>query len=149
VASFLLERVNSAKKQSQYRYFPKNHIMTKREEQLFTILNENFGNRCYIIPQVHLSALLNHKVKGQNWRGAFSHINGKSVDFVLLRRKDLSVVCAIELDDTTHSMEARAKRDVEVERIFRDAKISLVRLRTIKVGQDTIEQLSEIIDTNE
>ena len=103
--------------------------MTRREEKFFVNLSEIFGEKCYIVPQIHLSALLDHKIPKQNWRGAFAHINGKSVDFVLLRRKDLSVLCAVELDDSTHSVESRVKRDAEVERIFCQAKIPLVRIK--------------------
>lgn len=112
-----------------YKYRGKAHIMTRREEEFFRTLNDIFDKKCYIIPQVHLSALLNHKVKGQNWKGAFAHINGKSVDYVLLRSKDLSVLCAVELDDSTHDKTSRIERDREVERLLNDSNIPLVRLR--------------------
>ena len=98
---------NSKNNFLRYKYFAKRHIMTKREEEFFKLLSSIFGDKCYIVPQVHLSAILNHKVKGQNWKGAFAHINGKSVDFVLLRRKDLSVLGAVEIDDSTHDSTKR------------------------------------------
>ncbi len=113
-----------------YRYRAKHHIMTKREERFFEVLCQIFENKCYIVPQVHLSALLEHRIKGQNWQGAFRHINGKSVDYILLRHRDLSVLCAVELDDVTHETTERISRDNEVERIFREVSIPLVRLRT-------------------
>ena len=116
-------------KKSTYRYFAKNTIMTERENKFFKQLNEILGNKWFVIPQVHLSALLNHKVKGQNWKAAFRHINGKSVDYVLLSKETMKPICAIELDDSTHNYENRVERDAEVERIFVEAKLPLARFK--------------------
>ncbi len=116
-------------KKSNYHYYAKSHIMTQRESEFFKQLNEMLGSKWYIVPQVHLSALLNHKVKGQNWNAAFKHINGKSVDYVLLSKETMKPVCAIELDDSSHYRDDRIERDMEVERIFASAKIPLARLR--------------------
>ena len=116
-------------KKSTYRYFAKNTIMTERENKFFEQLNEILGNKWFVIPQVHLSALLNHKVKGQNWKAAFRHINGKSVDYVLLSKETMKPICAIELDDSTHNYKNRVERDAEVERIFTEAKLPLARFR--------------------
>lgn len=115
----------------KYRYSLKSTIMTPYEQRIFLTLTDIFNQKCYIIPQVHLSKLLNHKIKGQNWQGAFSHINGKSVDFVLLRKSTLEPLCAIELDDWTHTLQDRQARDREVEYIFHNAGLPLVRFRDI------------------
>lgn len=132
-----------------FNYLPKTHIMTRREEDFFETLCKIFGDKCYIVPQVHLSALLDHRVKGQNWKGAFYHINGKSVDYVLLRRRDLSVLCAVELDDVTHDSNNRTNRDVEVERIFKNVNMPLVRLRSPEhmTKQEIVDTFAEIIKT--
>lgn len=116
-------------KKSTYRYFAKNTIMTERENKFFKQLNEILDNKWFVIPQVHLSALLNHKVKGQNWKAAFRHINGKSVDYVLLSKETMKPICAIELDDSTHNYKNRVERDAEVERIFAEAKLPLARFK--------------------
>lgn len=131
LSKILFDQIESSpKRKPSFTYLPKTHIMTNREENFFKTLCEIFDDKCYIMSQVHLSALLNHKVKGQNWKSAFRHINGKSVDFVLLRRRDLSVLCAVELDDSTHDKQDRIVRDKEVERIFRSVNIPLVRMRS-------------------
>lgn len=120
---------NSQIKKSQYRYYAKSYIMTSRENECFKILNEIFSSKWFVVPQVHLSALLDYRVKGQNWNAAFRHINGKSVDFVLIGKESYKVICAIELDDSTHSKPDRMERDVEIERMFKEAKIPLARIR--------------------
>lgn len=127
---FLTNQNSVEIKKSNYRYYAKNSIMTQREQHFFQQLNDIFGAKCYVVPQVHLSALLNHKIKGQNWNAAFKHINGKSVDFVLLSKTTLKPICAIELDDSTHDRKSRIVRDEEVERIFTAAKIPLARFRS-------------------
>ena len=102
-------------------------MMTRPEERCFRRLQSKYGDKYYIVPQVHLSAIFEYRIKGQNYRGAFSHINGKSVDSVLLDKKTLEIYCAVELDDFTHEREDRILRDKEVERIFAEAGAKLVR----------------------
>lgn len=119
---------NSQIKKSQYKYYAKSYVMTSRENECFKILNEIFDSKWFVVPQVHLSALLDYKVKGQNWNAAFRHINGKSVDFVLIGKESYKVICVIELDDSTHSKPDRIERDVEIERMFKEARIPLARI---------------------
>lgn len=131
-----------------YKYQGKTHIMTKREEKFFLLLCDIFRDKCYIIPQVHLSALLEHRIRGQSWKGAFSHINGKSVDYVLLRSRDLSVLCTVELDDSTHDKAERMERDREVGWMLGLADIPLVRLRTPEdmSKQEIVDAFAKIIN---
>lgn len=112
----------------KYSYSAKPHMMTQNEEKFFITLNEIFSKHFYIFPQVHLSKLLNHKIKNQSQYGAFLHINSKSVDFVLCRKTNLESVCAIELDDYTHNWNSRRERDDEVKRIFEQANFPLIRI---------------------
>lgn len=119
---------NNQIKKSQYKYYAKSYVMTSRENECFKILNEIFSSKWFVVPQVHLSALLDYRVKGQNWNAAFRHINGKSVDFVLIGKESFKVICAIELDDSTHNKPERKERDVEIERIFNQARIPLARI---------------------
>ena len=126
-----------------YNYRAKSKIMTSAEMRFHTKLLEVFtDNRYYVYPQVHLATFLEHKIKGQNWKGAFLHINGKSIDFLIVRKDNLSVVCAIELDDYTHDRVDRIERDKEIERIFEQAKIPLIRFRDSRISsEDLIKQI--------
>lgn len=117
----------------KYSYAVKKRVMTKPEEDFFRVLLQIFDSRFFVLPQVHLSTVLNHKIKGQRWQAAFSHINGKSVDFLLCERSTLRPVCAIELDDYTHNRDDRISRDAEVERIFAYAGLTLVRFSKYEV----------------
>ncbi len=130
-------KTRHVKDKKQYTYTPKDSLMTATEMDFYWKLNKVVDNRYFIYPQVHLSALLDHRVVGQNWKGAFYHINAKSVDYVLCSKTTLQPIYAIELDDPSHDRIDRINRDIEVERIFSEANVPLVRFRDYKNLTDT------------
>lgn len=112
----------------KYQYKQKNFFMSRAEHDCYDALVVAVGEKYLIFPQVHLPSIVDNKVVGQNWRGAFRHISQKSVDFVLCDKSYLSPKLAIELDDRTHERQDRKDRDVEVERVLKDAGLPLLRL---------------------
>jgi len=124
----------------KYQFTSKKQIMTRAEATFFEKLERVAGNRFYVLPQVHLSTFLNHAVKGQYYKAAFSTINGKSVDFLLVE-KALTPIAAIELDDWSHKRSDRIERDERVAEILRGAGILLARFETPNVPD------SEIVST--
>ena len=127
-------------KNNKYSYSAKELIMSRAEAQFFKQLILVVGERYHVFPQVHLSSLLDHRIKGQDWSIAFRHINGKSVDFVLCDKSTLQPVYAVELDDFTHERKDRAERDAEVERIFKQAQLPLVRFNNMNATSEQIIQ---------
>jgi len=116
--------------------------MSRTETEFFVKLERTVSERYYVFPQVHLSALLSPQAQGKDWLYAFRHINGKSVDYVLCDKQTLRPTYAIELDDYTHDKADRRKRDAEVERIFEEAELPLVRFRNKNVsGAEIIKAL--------
>jgi len=113
---------------SKYRYEKKRFFMSRPEHECYDALMAAVGKDYYVFPQVHLSVILNHKIKGQNWYGALRHIDEKSIDFVLCDKNYIEPRLAIELDDHTHEREDRKERDGEVERILSRAGLPLMRL---------------------
>ena len=112
-----------------YKYCRKLYLVTRSELQFFKTLLSVVNQFYYVILQVHLSILLNHKTWGQNWKGALSRIDRKSVDYVICGRENLVPISAIELNDKSHARGDRVKRDRWVEQILKDAGLSLVRIR--------------------
>ena len=111
-----------------YLYKKKDFFLSRAEHECYDALLQAVGNDYLIFAQVHLPTIIDHKVKGQNWRGAFSHINGKSVDFVLCDKAYIAPKLAIELDDQSHERPDRKDRDQEVERVLKSAGVPLLRL---------------------
>lgn len=116
-------------KPSNYRYSRKTYLVTKAESEFFKVLIKILDNKYHIFPQIHLISLLEHKIAGQNWKGAKSHIDRLSVDYVICDRRYLSPILAIELDDISHERGDRIERDLRVERILAEAKIPLLRVK--------------------
>ena len=117
-----------ARGNGSYHYLAQPRLMTPAEEGVFRMLVQLCEAQCYVIPQVDLACLLNHKIRGQNWDAASKQLNGRMVDFVLLDQESLKPLCAIELDDTCHNTADRQSSAQEIERIFAGTKFPLVRL---------------------
>lgn len=115
-----------------YRYRRKDFVMTKAENDFFNSLTDILGDEYYVFPQVHLSTILDHKIKGQNWKAAFSYINQKSVDYVVCNRQYRRPILGIELDDWSHDGDARKQRDVNVDYMFKESGIPLLRIRDVR-----------------
>jgi len=114
--------------QKYYHYKRREYFMTRAEHEFFDVLIEIAGEVYFVFPQVHLPSILNNRVVGQSWDAAFLHINQKSVDFVLCDKEFLAPMLAIELDDYTHQRPDRMLRDQEVERMFKEAGLPLLRI---------------------
>ena len=123
---------------SKYRYYKKK-IMTDREIIFFKKLNRVIPRGFIVIPQAHLSSFFGVQ-SGQAFKYAFLHINQKSVDFVICDIDDFMPVIALELDDRTHMNKNRRERDIEVNAIFRDSHLPLIRVWSINVSDEKLRQ---------
>ena len=110
-----------------YNYKRKDFLMSRAEHEFFDILVGITNDQYYVFPQIHLSTILDNKVVGQNWKGAFRHIDEKSIDYVICDKAYIKPILAIELDDRTHEQNNRKIRDGEVERILSNANLPLLR----------------------
>lgn len=124
------------KKAIDYSYKQKQSIMTNAEKEFFYRLEKICANKYYVFPQIHLSSILNEKIKGQNWRTAFSYINNWSVDYVLCDKNTLKTSWVIELDDPTHNNPDRAERDKQKDEILRLAGVPIVRFSNVNQLSD-------------
>ena len=83
-------------------------------------------DRFYIGVQVPLTSLI--KVEDEHWdRIAGRKIRQKRVDFVLAYPKTFRIGLAIELDDKSHELPDRKRRDEFVEEAFAAAGLPLLR----------------------
>src|SRR5690348_1204283 len=82
-SSVFTKKASPVRSVVQYHYRRKDFLMTKAENDFFNVLTQAVGSAYYVFPQVRLSSLLDHTVKGQNWDHALHFINQRSVDYVL------------------------------------------------------------------
>lgn len=123
---------NTNKKKNIYKYTLKPQVITKTEGLFLTELLSAINDNEYIVPQAHLSMFLDHKVYKQNWKAAFSRINGKSVDFLVVEKGSNKPLYAVEVDDFSHTRKDRVERDAFVETILKEAGIPLKRFSNDK-----------------
>lgn len=116
--------------QIKYKYQIKKSVMTIAEGNFYKKLTSALHDNFIIVPQAHLSMIFNHTIYGQNWRGAFSTINGKSIDFLIIKRDTFQPLIGIELDDSSHERHDRQKRDELVNEIFKQTKLPLIHFKT-------------------
>ena len=129
---FINKKKKITKKENEvenpYQYRRKDYLISRAEHKFFDVLIESVGDRFYVFPQVHLATFLDHKIVGQNWKGAFRHIDEKSVDFVLCDKNDLSVLCVVELNDKSHNSKKRKDRDAFLTAACESAVLPLIQI---------------------
>jgi ssDNA-binding Zn-finger/Zn-ribbon topoisomerase 1 len=59
---------------------------------------------------------------------AFNKISAKHFDFLLCDKEDLSVACAIELDDASHDSKRRQERDEFLKGVCEAAGVPLIQI---------------------
>lgn len=132
----------------RYKYRPRKHLMVGNEKQCFQMLNELFGEKFYIIPDVSLSSLLSHKVGTQDRYAAYRFIENKSVDFVLCNKRSLRPICAVKLEDGIHNDVKEPGSDPrDMEKFFRSAHIPFIFLsKTQRLTPEyIIEEFSRVV----
>ena len=146
IAAGITARRRRQEAMGKCRYRPKKSLMTGAERHCFQLLNEIFGQRFYIIPQVNVSALLNHKVGNQNRYEAYSFIENNTVDFVFCNQQTLRPVCAVKLDDgkNNHALGSDPK---DMEKFFKSAHLPFVYIsKPDRLDRQTIiEEFSRVV----
>jgi hypothetical protein len=112
------------------RYAPQESLFTPAEWAFFRALEGAVGSRYWIFAKVRIADLVTPKqtVNRRAWWRAFRQVSSKHVDFVIVDRRTGEVHAAVELDDRSHTRQARQARDAFVDRAFAQAGIPLLRI---------------------
>ena len=121
-------------------YMRRGPLLTAAERSFLGVIESLIGDRYRIYAQVRLADLVairpgTDKRKRQM---ALNKITSKHVDFVICHPDTLEVLCAIELDDSTHARDDRLARDQFVDAALNSAGLPLVRL-VAKAGYQPTE----------
>lgn len=111
-------------------YVRKGALLTAAERSFLGVLEKIVGDRFRIYAQVRLADVISIRpgTEKRQRQMALNRITSKHVDFVVCEKFTLEVLCAIELDDSTHSKEDRMARDRFVEGVLHTANLPLVRV---------------------
>jgi hypothetical protein len=116
---------------SEYPYSKKEVLFSPAERSFLGVLTQAVGDKAQIFGKVRVADIIAPK-KGMSkaeWQKAFNKISGKHFDFILCNKDDLSIICAIELDDASHQSKKRQKRDSFLEGVCKSSSVPLVQVQ--------------------
>jgi hypothetical protein len=103
-------------------------LFSPAERSFLGVLNQVVDDNIYIFGKVRVADVVTPKkgMSRSNWQKAFNRISGKHFDYLLCNKNDLSVLCAIELNDRSHKSETRKDRDVFLKGVCEVANLPLI-----------------------
>lgn len=125
-------------------YKPKRYVITLNELNFYTTLMEVAKELDLILfSQVSLYNIIETRenLDKSTKTTYFNKIASKSIDFVLVDKKDCRIKLCIELDDPTHMKKSRIERDKFINELFESLKINLLRYPSYNVYyKDTLKK---------
>lgn len=105
-------------------------LFTPAERSFLGVLTQAVGQDAQIFGKVRVADVI-LPVKGlanADRLRAMNKITSKHFDFVLCDSNDLSILCAIELNDSSHNSKKRKERDAFLEAVCESAGFPLVQV---------------------
>ncbi|EGL55526.1 topoisomerase DNA binding C4 zinc finger domain protein [Methylophaga aminisulfidivorans MP] len=120
---------DKTEKTTEYPYSKQPSLLTPAELSFQHSLKLAVDGQYDISSKVRLADIVTVKqTKSKSeWQKAFNKIQSKHVDFVLTDTKTADILCAIELDDSSHEKPARRLRDDFLDNVLRVARVPLIR----------------------
>ncbi len=110
-------------------YKKRDDFLSQAEKQFYATMNTFIDGKATICPKVAVKEIVFvGKDTGKEYMKYFNWIAKKHVDFVLCDAVNMNVLCAVELDDSSHARPDRKKRDEFVDKVFEVSKIPLFHL---------------------
>lgn len=116
--------------QSQYPYVKQDVLFSPAERSFFGVLKKAAGNGAQVFGKVRVADVI-APTKGMSrsdWQKAFNKISGKHFDYIICDANDLSILCAIELNDSSHSSKKRKDRDEFLQGACLSAGVPLIQI---------------------
>lgn len=134
VAALVLVLLAAAQKKSKtasaaqnFPYIKRATLFTPAERSFLGVLELAIGDEYGIYGKIRVADVLEvdrQRTKGQS---AFFKISSKHFDYVICNKQDLSILCAIELDDKSHNQRNRQERDNFLVAACEAAQLPLLR----------------------
>lgn len=133
----LTNNKNAANAAKEADDFAPRLLFTDSEAKFFHVLEAAVPADCMVWGKLGLWAVVNSK-------NAWGKIAQKQLDYVIVKNDACpQVVCAVELDDASHSRRSAQARDAEKNEILNQAGIPLVRVKV--QNSYNVDELREMI----
>ena len=96
-----------------FPYQPAKTLFSAAERSFLGVLDQAVGSEHRVFGKVRVAdvAMVKPGLGNSARQGALNRIAAKHFDFIVCRASDLSVVCAVELNDKSHSSQRAQARD--------------------------------------
>ena len=136
-----------------FPYIKRGVLFTPAERSFLGVLNQAVGDKAQIFGKVRVADVIETK-KGMTQserQTAFNKISAKHFDYLLCDPKDISVICAIELNDSSHNTKKAQKRDAFLVGACKSANIPLLQVKAKSSYNinEIQEQLKQYLSTSE
>ena len=113
-----------------FPYVRKEALLTAAERSFLGVLDQAVGEDYRIFAQVRLADVVDTKrgLNNSDRQKAINRIQSKHFDFLLCDKDDLSVICAIELDDRSHQKRKRRDRDAFLDGLCQAVSLPLLHV---------------------
>jgi len=115
---------------TDYPYQKAGVLFTPAERSFLGVLNQAVEERGIVLGKVRVADVMIPKkgLSPSERQRAFNKISAKHFDFLLCDNNDLSVICAVELNDSSHQSSNRQKRDEFLKGACGAAGIPLIQV---------------------
>jgi len=107
-------------------YRLRDDFLSPTELSFYKVLSTILGDRFVVLAKVRLADIF-FVVRAKENFTHFNRISQRHVDFLVCEPARMRPLLGIELDDASHQTPARQRRDEFVERVFRTARLPLLR----------------------
>jgi hypothetical protein len=118
-------RIRRRARRGRQHYFRRKFLCSQCELRFYDVLQEAAGEGFVVMMKVRAAALLG--CARSEWETLGRRVSQKEFDFVLVCRGSSYAACAIELDDRSHELPERKKRDKFLDAACKRAGLPLVR----------------------
>ncbi|MGG6238744.1 DUF2726 domain-containing protein [Nodosilinea sp. AN01ver1] len=111
-----------------HAYSRQKYLFTRAELSFYRALQAAAAEQYHVLGKVRVADVLKPQTENRgDWQRAFNKISAKHFDFVLCDRDSLSILAAVELDDSSHQRSDRIKRDDFLNQAVKSAGLPLIR----------------------
>jgi hypothetical protein len=132
-----------------YPYVPAKALFSPAERSFLGVLDQAVGPGYRVFGKVRVAdlALVKPGLSNSARQGALNRVGSKHVDFVVCRAADLSLVCAVELNDKSHASKRAQARDELLRNVCKAIALPLfaVPAKRAYSVQELREQLAAVI----
>ncbi len=124
-----------------YCPYHKVDLFTENEKTIYRELNRIAESKnLKVLAKIRMADLVNvnHDIKSRYFKDNLYRISSKHIDFALCEPDWLQPVLLIEVDDSSHTVPDRVKRDIFINEVYEKTGYKLLRIYGIQNLEDKI-----------